>query len=152
MRAHLGIALLLAVSAVLPSQGCVSTVFRPSSDLSAIVCPPVEPSSVRVLSRSPQEPFTVLGEIEAYVTGYYSDEKVLSRIRVTAAQKGADAILFARDVSMPVGDYFRHTDSYHSRKRTSLVYQAVLLTNVPEPCPGAPPPNPGMQRTRYARR
>ncbi len=152
MRARLSVALLLAVAVILPSQGCVSTVFRPSSDLNAIACPPVEPSSVRVLSRPPQESFTVLGEVEAYVTGYYSYEDVLSRLRAIAAQKGANAIFFVRDVSMMAPEYWNQISDSAWRKRSSLVYKAVLLTDVPEPCPGAPPPNPGMQRTRYARR
>jgi len=140
MRAPLGIALLLAAAVVLPSQGCVSTAFRPSPDLKTVACPPVEPSSVRVLSRPPQEPFTVLGEVEAYVTGYHSDGEVVSRLRAKAAQKGAHAIYFVRDVSMWTAAAWSEYDTPMNdrvhRKRFSLVYKAVLLSDVPEPCPG----------------
>ena len=93
------------------------------------------------LSRPPQEPFTVLGEVEAYVTGYYSREEVVSRLRGKAAQKGAHAIFFVRDVSMMAAESWM--SSYGAdltdrawRNRSSLVYRAVLLTDAPEPCPG----------------
>ena len=158
MRRRLSSALLLVAAVVLPSQGCVSTVFRPNPGMDTVACPPVEPSSVRVLSRPPEEPFTVLGEVEAYVTGYYSSEKILNRLRARAAKIGANAIFFVRDVSMMAaeswasGEYDTPMNDRTWRKRSSLVYKAVLLTDVPQPCPGVPPPNPGVQRTRFARR
>jgi len=151
MRSSLSIALLSAVAVILPSQGCVSTVFRPSSEGSMVACRPVDPSSVRVLSRPPEEPFTVLGEVEAYVTGYYSYEEIVSRLRAKAAKKGANAIFFARDVSMETaerwttGEYDTPLNDRTWRKRSSLVFRAVLLPDVPEPCPGVgrPAPVPG---------
>jgi hypothetical protein len=151
MRSRLSIALLSAAAVVLPSQGCVSTVFRPSPDRNTVACPPVEPSSVRVLSRPPEEPFTVLGEVEAYVSGYSSDEEIVSRLRAKAAQKGAHAIYFTRDVSMETAEK-RTTGEYNTplndrtwHKRASLVFTAVLLSDAPEPCPGVgrPAPVPG---------
>lgn len=151
MRSRLSIALLSAAAVVLPSQGCVSTVFRPSPDRNIAACPPVEPSSVRVLSRPPEEPFTVLGEVEAYVSGYYSEEEIVGRLRAKAAQKGAHAIFFAREVSMETaerwttGEYDTPLNDRTWRKRSSLVFRAVLLSDAPEPCPGVgrPAPAPG---------
>lgn len=148
MRARLIAAILLAAAVGLPFQGCVSTEFRPSAERNTVACPPVEPSSVRVLARPPQEPFTVLGEVEAHVTGYYSDEEIVSRLRAKAAQKGAQAIYFVRDVSMhtaeasTTGEYNTPMNDRTWRKRSALVYRAVLLTDAPEPCPGVPLPNP----------
>jgi len=151
MRSRLSIALLSAAAVILPSQGCVSTVFRPSPDRNAVACPPVEPSSVRVLTRPPEEPFTVLGEVEAYVSGYSSEEEIVSRLRAEAAKMGAHAIFFARDVSMETaerrttGEYDTPLNDRTWRKRSSLAFRAVLLSDAPEPCPGVgrPAPTPG---------
>ncbi|HMM36344.1 MAG TPA: hypothetical protein PKA62_16625, partial [Thermoanaerobaculia bacterium] len=150
-RSRLSIALLSAATVVLPSPGCVSTAFRPSPDHNIVACPPVEPSSVRVLSRPPQEPFTVLGEVEADVSGHSSEEEIVSRLRAKAAEKGAHAIFFARDVSMETaekwttGEYDAPLNDRTWRKRSSLVFKAVLLSDAPEPCPGVgrPAPIPG---------
>jgi hypothetical protein len=132
MRSRPCISLVLAIASTFLSQGCISAVFRPGSDLGAVPYPPVEPSSVRVLSRAPSVPFTVLGEIEAVVTGYYSEEAVLSRIRKAAALKGANAIVFVRDVSMMAAAGDGDPDSAW-RKRHSLVYEAVLLPDASVP-------------------
>ncbi len=148
MRVRLSTALLLAAAVGVPSLGCVSTVFRPSADRNDVTCPPVEPSSVLVLSRPPEEPFTVLGEVEAYVTGYYTDEELVSHLRAKAAKKGAHAIFFVRDVSMSTaeasttGEYDTPLNDSTWRKRSSLVYRAVLLNDAAEPCPAVRPPAP----------
>lgn len=149
MSVRLSTALLFVAAVGLPSLGCVSTVFRPSADRSHATCLPVEPSSVRVLSRPPGEPFTVLGEVEAYVSGYHSDEEIVNHLRARAAEKGAHAIFFARDAPMETaerrttGEYDTPLNDRTWRKGSSLVYKAVLLSDVPEPCPGVGRPAPG---------
>ena len=142
MKTRTYVVLLLGAAASLSSLACVSTVFRSTSDLSFASCPPVAPSSVRVLSRPPSKSFTVLGEVEAYVTGYHSDEEVLGRLRTKAAQNGAHAIFFVRDVPMRtaasrmLAEYDAPLDDRTWHKRSSLVYMAVRFTDVPEPCAG----------------
>ena len=132
MSIRICIALVLALASVSLSQGCISADFHPSTALGESPYPPVEPSSVLVLSRPPTVPFTVLGEIEAVVTGYYSDSKVLARIRETAARKGANAIVFVREVPMMAAA--SSEDPYSAwRKRYSLVYEAVLLADASVP-------------------
>ena len=133
MKVRLSTALPCALACVLLSQGCISTDFRPSSDLGAVSYPPVEASSVRVLTSPPVLPFTVLGEIEAYISGYPADKTVLRHIRTMAAQKGANAIVFVRDFSVMAAGV-RDTDPDNLwHKRSSLVYEAVRLADASEP-------------------
>lgn len=129
-RPCLGLAFIL--SAVLSFPACISTTFRPSAHPTALPSPPVEVSSVRVLARPPSGPFVRLGEIEALVTGYYSYEKVLQRVRTTAAAEGANAIVFVRDVSTLAAASDTDPDSAW-RKRYALVYDAVRLPDPPRP-------------------
>ena len=86
---------------------------------------------------------TKAAEQRAYAKGYSAGKK--------AAQKGAHAIYFTRDVSMETAEK-RTTGEYNTplndrtwHKRASLVFTAVLLSDAPEPCPGVgrPAPVPG---------
>lgn len=132
MRRHLCQAPALVLASVLFSQGCISTVFRPAAGMGVSPRPPVEPWTVRVLSDPPPGPFTVLGEIEAVVTGYYSEKTIVKRIRKEAARKGANAIVLVRDVSTRSAAGEGDPDSAW-RKRHALVYNAVVFPEAPAP-------------------
>ena len=81
----------LAISA-LALAGCVSTYFRPAPDFKVRQGPPVSPDSVQVLRSAPSQPYVKLGEIEAWVSGFPSNETARRRAREAAAAVGADAI------------------------------------------------------------
>jgi len=132
MRRRPFVAPALALASVLLAQGCISTVFSPASGPGVSPRPPVEPWTVRVLSEPPPGAFTVLGEIEAVVTGYYSDETVVGRIREAAARKGANAVVLVRDVSTKAAAADSDPDIAW-RKRHSLVYSAIVLPATPAP-------------------
>ncbi len=132
MRHRLFVAPVLALASVLLAPGCISTIFSPVAGPGVSPRPPVEPGTVRVLADPPHGPYTVLGEIEAVVTGYYSDKTVVGRIRKAAARKGANAIVFVRDVSTMAAAADVDPDSAW-RKRHSLVYDAIVLHEASAP-------------------
>ena len=76
--------------------GCVSTSFRAGRDVKTPTLPPVSAATVRVLKVPPPSgSFHLLGEIEAHLMGFPSDETVLRKAREKAASIGADAIVFS---------------------------------------------------------
>jgi hypothetical protein len=83
---------ILAVS-LLVLSGCVSTSFHPASDFQARKGPPVSPDSVLYLRSAPNQPYVTLGEIEAWISGFPSNETAMRRTREAAAAVGADAII-----------------------------------------------------------
>mgnify|MGYP001274443595 CR=1 FL=1 len=138
-----------AFCAVVFSQACISTTFTPASTVTTVAFPPVDASLVRVLPSTPPGSFTDLGEVEAFVTGYYSYKAVLQRIVEVAGEKGANAVVFVRDVSTMAAAGDRDPDSaWH--KRSSLVYKAVRLPDPPVPVSSFPPPNPACSGLRFA--
>ncbi len=74
-------------------SGCVSTSFHPAPGFEARQGPPVSPDSVPFLRSAPNRPYVTLGEIEAWISGFPSNETALRRTRDAAAAVGADAII-----------------------------------------------------------
>ena len=98
---------IVAGASVLLFSGCVSTSFRASQDVDTRNLLAVSPGAVRVLDAPPPSgSFQQLGEIEAYLSGFPSDEAVLRKAREKAASIGADAIVLksAMQVSRVLGD------------------------------------------------
>ena len=76
-------------------SACVSTTFTPYKDFKAGNLPPVSPTAVRVFTSIPDGGFRFLGEIDANMTGFPSDEAIIRKVRERAATIGADAIVFS---------------------------------------------------------
>jgi hypothetical protein len=81
-----------AISPFLVS-GCVSTSFHPDKTFEARELRPVSPEAVRVFRSEPNGTFLTLGEIVADISGFWSDEAVIRKVREKAAAVGADAII-----------------------------------------------------------
>jgi len=95
------------VASLFVLSGCVSTSFHPAPDFSQRTGPAVSPESVLLLTSAPSQPYLTLGEIEAWVSGFPSNETAIRKTREAAATVGADAIikrtgnLFAEGPSSP---------------------------------------------------
>ena len=93
--------------ALLALSGCVSTSFHPAPEFTLRQGPPVAPDSVLLLSSAPNRPYVTLGEIEAWVSGFPSNETAVRKTREAAAAVGADAViksggnLFAEEPGSP---------------------------------------------------
>ncbi|MFN7989468.1 MAG: hypothetical protein U0529_18470 [Thermoanaerobaculia bacterium] len=82
----------VAVS-ILALSGCVSTSFHPAPGFEARQGPSVSPDSVLFLPSAPNRPYVTLGEIEAWLSGFPSNETAERRTREAAAAVGADAVI-----------------------------------------------------------
>ena len=119
--------------------GCISTSLRPVSGATAEVQFTVAPEKVRVLRSLPDEPFLILGEIEAYLSGHHKDRAIITKVREKAAAIGADAIVYESDgLVTPVygggGEI-----GFPTTKRASVRFTAVrfLPSRNPIQTPGA---------------
>lgn len=74
-------------------SGCVSTSFHPAMTFEARDLAPIAPEAVRIFRSEPNGPFLILGEIVADISGFWSDEAVIRKVREKAAAIGADAII-----------------------------------------------------------
>ncbi len=79
-------------------SACVSTSFRPALNAETPKLLPASPAAIRVFDSTPSEAFLTLGEIEAYISGYPTDETIIRKAREQAAAVGADAIILNPDV------------------------------------------------------
>ena len=116
----------LAASVFLLS-GCVSTSFRAARDVNTRTFPPVSPAMVRVLyAPPPSASFQLLGEVEAYLSGFPKDETVLRKARERAASVGAEAIILASamQVDRPLGNL------PYSRQVASVTFTAIRFLPV----------------------
>ena len=84
---------LALAASVLVLSGCVSTSFHPAPGFAQREGPPVSPESVLLLSSAPSRPYVALGEIEAWVSGFPSNDTALRKTRAAAAAVGADAVI-----------------------------------------------------------
>jgi hypothetical protein len=85
---------LLAVALSLVSlSGCVSTSFQPAKDYEVRRPPAIAPASIPLLRSLPKKPYQTLGTIEAWISGFPTNETVRRRAREAAAAIGADAIV-----------------------------------------------------------
>ncbi len=94
--------------------GCVSTTFHPAKDYQPRQAPPLSPDRVAQFDSFPNEPFQTLGTVEAWVTGYHSQETVNLKVREAAAAIGADAVVATGPrlyAYAPAGDEMTHPKS-----------------------------------------
>ena len=84
---------LAPAASVLFLSGCVSTSFHPAPGFAQREGPPVSPESVLLLSSAPSRPYVALGEIEAWISGFPSNDTALRKTREAAAAVGADAVI-----------------------------------------------------------
>jgi hypothetical protein len=74
-------------------SACVSTSFQPAKDYEARRPGTVSAAAIPILRSLPKQPYQTLGTIEAWISGFPSDETVRRRAREAAAAVGADAII-----------------------------------------------------------
>ena len=121
----------LAVSALVALLGCVSTSFTPVPALEARNLSQVSPSSVVVLTAFPKARFETIGEIEADISGFPSDETVLTHVRGRAASVGANAVVYKDSQQAFMSRVGRMNDT---SKTASVIFAAIrLLDESPAP-------------------
>jgi hypothetical protein len=74
-------------------SGCVSTSFHPARTFEAREFPTIAPEAVRVLRSEPKGSFLTLGEIVADISGFWRGEAIIRKVRMKAAEIGADAVI-----------------------------------------------------------
>ncbi len=108
--------------------GCVSTLFTASTKVDADAFSRVAPEAVTFLKDLPSTPYLTLGEIEAQVSGFPSDESILSHVRERAASVGANAVIYASAGYSFTPLPGRPTD--YTLKPTALTFTAIRLSEV----------------------
>jgi hypothetical protein len=93
MRVKPRFGLLTVALSLVSLSGCVSTSFRPANGYEVRRPPAVAPASILLLRSLPKRPYRTLGTIEAWISGFPSNETVRRRAREAAAAIGADAIV-----------------------------------------------------------
>jgi hypothetical protein len=117
---------------ILVLAGCISTTFRPSQDARTEPEERIAPEKVRVLRSFPDEPFLLLGEIEANMSGHHKDEAIIRKARQKAAAIGADAIVYdSAGLVTPV--YGSDPPGSSPAKRASVRFAAVRLLPMSTP-------------------
>jgi hypothetical protein len=125
--ARLGSALL----ALLPSAlGCVSTSFSASKAPDGTAFAKVAPESVKVFTAAPTVAYRTVGEIEADISGFPSDEAVLRRVREKAASVGANAIIYVYAGWSYMANSFMLTDI---ARPTTYTFTAIRVPDDPTP-------------------
>ena len=123
---------LALAASVLFLSGCVSTSFHPAPGFAQREGPPVSPESVLLLSSAPSRPYVALGEIEAWISGFPSNDTALRKTREAAAAVGAGA--GRAGWAAPPGP------SAHSRRPCSTVaassWVKLLMRSCDMPAPG----------------
>lgn len=131
LSARMGV-LPLAAS-LLAISGCVSTTFHPAPGFEVRQGPPVSPDAVLFIRAVPSQHCIALGEIEAWVSGFPSNETARRRVREAAAAVGADAIIWRG------GNLFAEEPG---REEESVSPRTVSFTVTAIRCVGTPPVTP----------
>lgn len=86
--------------------------------------PPTNPASVQIMRDFPARPTVVLGDIEAQPSGSPTNEQIENKIRVAAAQMGADAAVVIADRTVLAGASI--TGGFGNRQ-ISRDYERVII-------------------------
>ena len=111
--------------------GCVSTSFHPAPGFEVRQAQPVSPDSIHILRSAPSQPYVTLGEIEAWISGFPSNETAMRRTREAAAAVGADAI-FRTGGSLFADEPGSEGESV-SPRTVSFTFVALRYANPPHP-------------------
>src|SRR5664279_971706 len=100
----------LAVFTIGSALGCVSTSFTASKTPDGAPLSKVRPEAVKLLTTEPRMAFRTLGEIEADLSGFPSDQSVLKHVRERAASVGANAVIYVSTGSIFMANSSHFTD------------------------------------------
>lgn len=104
--------------------GCVSTSFTASKEIDPAVSTRVAPESVKLFTRAPSAPYRTLGEIEAQMSGFPSNESILNKVRERAAAVGANGVIYTSAGLVLGQDNHWPASSY---RPTALTFTAIRL-------------------------
>ena len=117
----------LLVLSIVSALGCVSTSFTAAKVPDAAPLSRVAPESVKVLAAAPAAAFRNVGEINADISGFPSDETVLRHVRERAAAVGANAVIYTG-----TGHAFMSNSSSRltdTARPTTISFTAIRLTD-----------------------
>jgi hypothetical protein len=97
--------MLAAFCAILFLFGCSYVSVQSHQYLGMPEFPATDPSSIEILHAPPARPHDRIGEITLFPEGNPSKKEIENKLRTTAAQMGANAVVIVSDSTKEVGEY-----------------------------------------------